>query len=277
MIAWRHLRRDLYALLGGVLVLVALVCAVAAPILAPHDPLKINPAIRLSPPVTPDHLLGTDSLGRDILSRLIWGARVSLSIAIVPVLFSVFLGILLGLLSGYYGGLADTAIMRTADILFAFPPILLAIAIVTALGASPLNAILALTIVFVPSYARLVRASTLSVRSRDYVEAARAMGASDIRILRSHVLTNVLSPIIVFATLQTGQMIIFSAALSFLGLGVQPPTPDWGAMTNDGRGSILVAPWIAAIPGLAIFLVSMGFNMLGDGLRDAFDPTMRVA
>jgi peptide/nickel transport system permease protein len=275
-LVWRGLRRDKFALLGGAIVLFTLVLALAAPLLAPADPLKQNSKVRLAPIGTDDHLLGTDGNGRDMLSRLIYGSRTTLLIATVPVLVAAVFGLLMGLVAGYVGGWVDTVLMRLADILFAFPAILLAIAIVAALGPRLLNAMMALAIVFIPAFARLVRASVLSLRGREYVIAAQASGATGTRIIARHILVNTLPTIIVFATLQTGQMIIFGAALSFLGLGVQPPTPDWGKMADDGRNAMLKAPWVTTLPGIAIFIVSVGFNLLGDGLRDALDPTLKV-
>ena len=275
-LAWRRLRQDRFALAGGLIVLVTLFLALAAPLVSPHDPLAQDSKIRLSPIGTPGHVLGTDGNGRDILSRLIYGSRTALLVATVPVLAAAAIGLLAGLVAGYRGGWIDAVLMRFADILFAFPAILLAIAIVAALGPRLLNAMMALAIVFIPAFARLVRASVLSLRERDFVVAARASGATPNRVLARHILVNALPPIVVFATLQTGQMIIFASALSFLGLGVQPPTPDWGSMANDGRNSMLVAPWVTTLPGIAIFAVSVGFNLLGDGLRDALDPTLRV-
>jgi peptide/nickel transport system permease protein len=212
-----------------------------------------------------------------MLSRLIYGSRTTLLIATVPVLVAAVLGLIMGLVAGYFGGWIDSVLMRIADILFAFPAILLAIAIVAALGPKLLNAMMALAIVFIPAFARLVRASVLSLRNREYVVAAQASGATGGRIIARHILVNSLPTIIVFATLQTGQMIIFGAALSFLGLGVQPPTPDWGKMADDGRNAMLKAPWVTTLPGVAIFIVSVGFNLLGDGLRDALDPTLKVS
>jgi peptide/nickel transport system permease protein len=275
-LAWRRLKQDRFALAGGLIVVLTLVLAVAAPLISPHDPLAQDSSIRLSPIGTPGYPLGTDGNGRDILSRLIYGSRTALLVATVPVLVAAAIGLLAGLIAGYRGGWVDTTIMRVADILFAFPAILLAIAIVAALGPRLVNAMMALAIVFIPAFARLVRASVLSLRQRDFVLAAEASGATTATILGRHILRNALPPIVVFATLQTGQMIIFASALSFLGLGVQPPTPDWGSMANDGRNSMLIAPWVTTLPGIAIFAVSVGFNLLGDGLRDALDPTLRV-
>jgi peptide/nickel transport system permease protein len=273
---WRRLRRDRFALAGGAIILLTILLAVAAPVVAPHDPLQQDSKIRLAAIGTAGHPLGTDGNGRDILSRLIYGSRIALLVATVPVLVAAAVGLALGLVAGYAGGWLDSVLMRFADILFAFPAILLAIAIVAALGPKLINAMMALAIVFIPAFARLVRASVLSLRERDFVLAARASGVGTTRIITAHILVNALSSIVVFATLQTGQMIIFASALSFLGLGVQPPTPDWGAMANYGRNSMLVAPWVTTLPGIAIFIVSIGFNLLGDGLRDALDPTLKV-
>lgn len=273
---WRRFKRDKAALLGGLIILLTVGCAIFAPLIAPADPLQQEAAARLQPIGSPGHLLGTDTNGRDILSRLIFGSRVALQVSLIPVLISGTLGLALGLLAGFYGGWVDTIIMRLADIMFAFPAILLAIAIVSALGPNQLNAILALTVVFIPAFARLVRSQVLSLREQDFVLAARSIGVWNRAIIFRHILINTLPVCIVFATLQTGQMIIFAAALSFLGLGVQPPTPDWGAMANEGRNAMLAAPWVTTIPGIAIFVVTMGFNLLGDGLRDALDPRMKV-
>lgn len=274
-IVWSGLKRDKFALLGLAIIIFTIFLAIAAPVISPHDPLEQNSKIRLSPIGTEGYPLGTDGNGRDILSRLIYGSRTALLISVVPVLVAAVFGLAMGLVAGYYGGRIDTILMRFADILFAFPAILLAIAIVAALGPSMVNAMMALAIVFIPAFARLVRASVLSLKNQEYVTAAKAAGAGSGRIIWRHILVNALPTIIVFATLQTGQMIIFGAALSFLGLGVQPPTPDWGSMANDGRNSMLVAPWVTTLPGLAIFFVSVGFNLLGDGLRDALDPTLK--
>ena len=275
-VLWRRLKRDKAALFGALIILLTVLCAIFAEWLAPADPLAQNAADRLLPVGSPGHLLGTDTNGRDVVSRLLYGSRIALVVALVPVVFSGLIGLVLGLVSGYYGGWIDSLIMRIADVMFAFPAVLLAIAIVAALGPSQLNAIFALTIVSIPAFARLVRSQVLVLREQDFVTAARSMGVPDRQILFRHILINTVPVCIVFATLQTGQMIIFASALSFLGLGVQPPTPDWGAMANDGRNAMLAAPWITTIPGLAIFVVTMGFNVLGDWLRDALDPRMEM-
>src|SRR5579872_671828 len=255
----------------GVLLLVA-VGTVMAPRLSPYDPTRVDPRIRLSPPGTVGHLLGTDQLGRDVLSRAMWGGRISLIVGIVPVVLSALVGSGVGLISGYYGGLLDHAVTRSLDVLFAFPAILLALAIVSALGPSIYNAMLAITIVAVPSFARLVRSSVIGVRERSFVEAARSLGANNQRIILQHVLPNTVSPVIVYATFETGKTIIFAAALSFLGLGVQPPTAEWGAMLSEGRTVLATAWYVATVPGIMIFLVSLSINILGDGLRDVLDP-----
>ncbi len=259
--------------IGGVCV-VGVIAAVSilAPVLSPYDPDAVDAAIRLAPIGSPAHLLGTDDLGRDILSRLLWGGRVSLVVGLAPVAIALLVGVSLGAISGYARGVVDGVIMRCLDVLLAFPAYLLAIAIVSALGAGLSNAILAIALVSTASFARLVRGSVLSVRERDFVQAARLLGAQDSRIIWAHVLPNVLSPVIVFATLEAGRTIIFAAGLSFLGLGAQPPTAEWGAMLSQGRGLLNIAPHVASLPGVAILLVSLGLNLFGDALRDATDP-----
>ena len=272
MRARRRLLRDGGALFGIVLVAVFAVLALLAPMLAPYDPDAVDAANRLAPVGASGHLLGTDDLGRDLLSRLLWGGRVSLVVGLLPVLIASLVGVTLGALAGYIRGGADGFIMRCMDVLLAFPAYLLAIAIVAALGAGLSNAILAIAIVSIASFARLVRGSVLSVREREFIHAARLAGARDVRIVGQHVLPNVLTPVIVFATLEAGRTIIFAAGLSFLGLGAQPPTAEWGSMLAQGRGLLNVAPHVATLPGVAILLVSLGLNLFGDGLRDALDP-----
>jgi peptide/nickel transport system permease protein len=269
---WRRLRRDPLAIAAIVTIAVVVLAAILAPTLAPYEPTRVNPRLRLAPPLTPGYLLGADYLGRDLLSRIMWGGRVSLWVGFAPVALSAIAGIALGLVSGYYGGRVDHVITRVLDVLFAFPAILLALAIVSALGPSIFNAMLAITIVAIPSFARLVRSSVLGVVGQPFVEAARALGVRHRRIIWRHVLPNAVSPVIVYTTLEIGKTIVFAAALSFLGLGVQPPTPEWGAMLSEGR-NVLATGWhVATIPGLLIFLVSLSFNVLGDALRDALDP-----
>lgn len=258
------------------MVIIVILLTIFAPLVAPHDPFDTDSAMRLSGIGTEGHLLGTDQLGRDIFSRLLYAGRVSLPIAFIPVIISSILGTGLGLIAGYLGGRVDNIIMRILDVLLAFPAILLAIALVSALGPSMYNVMFAITVVAIPVFARISRASTLSVRNIGYVEAAQSSGASSSRILMLHILPNIVGPILVYATLQTGAMIIFAAGLSFLGLGVQPPTADWGVMLSAGRDVLATAPHVATIPGLMIFIVTLALNMFGDGLRDALDPHLRV-
>jgi peptide/nickel transport system permease protein len=274
-IAVRSLRRDWFALLGLAVVLAAILSAIFAPYLAPHDPYRVSSAERLLPPGSPGYVLGTDDIGRDILSRLLWGGRISLWVAFFPVLISGSIGLALGLTSGYFGGLTDQVMMRVLDVVLAFPSILLAIGIAAALGPGLRNVIMAIVVVSIPIFSRLVRGLALSIREREYVEAARCLGASNARVVLLHILPNVLPPIIVYATLETGRVVIFAAGLSFLGLGVQPPAADWGTMLAAGRQVLAVAPHVATVPGLLIFVVTMGFNLFGDGLRDALDPRLR--
>jgi len=258
---------------GGLLIVGAIATlSILAPLIAPYDPDAVDATIRLAPIGAAAHILGTDDLGRDIFSRLVWGGRVSLVVGLAPVALALLVGVALGAISGYARGVLDGVIMRCLDVLLAFPAYLLAIAIVSSLGAGLSNAIMAIALVSSASFARLVRGSVLSVREREFVHAARVLGAGDGRIIWTHLLPNVLSPVIVFATLEAGRTIIFAAGLSFLGLGAQPPTAEWGAMLAQGRGLLNVAPHVASLPGVAILLVSLGLNLFGDALRDATDP-----
>lgn len=268
----RRLLQDPVVAAAIALIVVVAAAAALAPRLAPYDPVQVNPRVRLAPIGAPGHALGTDHLGRDILTRLMWAGRVSLAVGIVPVVLSATAGTAVGLIAGYYGGTIDHVITRSLDVLFAFPAILLALAIVSALGPSIYNAMLAITIVAVPSFARLVRSLVLGLRSRSFVEAAASLGASHRRIVVRHILPNTVAPVIVYGTFETGKTIVFAAALSFLGLGVQPPTAEWGAMLSEGRTVLATAWHVATVPGLVIFLVSLSFNIVGDGLRDALDP-----
>lgn len=272
--AWRRLVRNRSAVAGGILVLVLAIVAVAAPLVAPYDPLAPSLDDRLSPP-SGAHWLGTDDLGRDILSRIIFGARVSLQVGILAVALALAAGAFLGIVAGYYGGRLDNLIMRVMDVMLAFPSVLLAIAIVAIMGPSLGNAMIAIGIVSIPVYARIVRSSTLQVKANEYVEAARAVGSSDARVIFRHVLPNCMAPLIVQGTLGVATAILDAAGLSFLGLGAQPPTPEWGAMLSGGRAFLRIAPWVTAFPGIAIVLLVMGFNMFGDGLRDALDPRLK--
>ena len=268
---WKRFLKNRLAAAGGVLLLGFLLLAIAAPLAAPEDPFAQNLYERLQPPSLANPF-GTDDFGRDVLSRVIYGARISLRVGVTAVLIALVLGVPIGLVSGYWGGALDQVLMRAMDLMLAFPSILLAIAIVAILGPGLENAMLAVGVVAVPQYARLVRASALSVRGQDYVQAMRALGAGDFHILFFSVLPNCLTPLIVQSTLGLATAILDAAGLSFLGLGAQPPLPEWGAMLTGGRELVLRAPWILTFPGVAIFLTVLAFNLLGDGLRDALDP-----
>ncbi|MCS7261542.1 MAG: ABC transporter permease [Anaerolineae bacterium] len=273
--ALRRLWRDRAAVVSAAFLLFMIIVSLAAPFIAPMDPNATNLPKRLLPPGSPGHLLGTDELGRDMLSRLIWGGRVSLLVGFIAVLVAMSAGVVVGLLAGYFGGWVDSVIMRLIDILMAFPSLLLAIAVVASLGPGLTNAMLAVSIVGIPYYARIVRGSVLSLRNQEFVQAARVIGASDLRIIVYHILANSLAPLIVAATLDVGWMIMAAAGLSFLGLGAQPPTAEWGVMLSAGRQQIRNAPHISILPGLMIFLVVLALNFLGDGVRDAMDPRLR--
>jgi peptide/nickel transport system permease protein len=261
-------------LLGLALVLAILAAAIAAPVLPLRDPNATAPARRLAPPLSAGYVLGSDQLGRDLLSRLVWGARVSISVALVASAVALVGGSAVGLMAGFYGGGVDTAAMRFIDVLMAFPYVLLAIALVAALGPGLLNAMIAIAVVNCSFYARGVRAATLVVRRAPFLEAARAAGASDPRLLRREVIPNIAAPLLVFASLNVGWMIVETAGLSFIGLGAQPPTADWGTMLADGRQFMTVAPHVAVIPGLGMLALVVGFNLVGDGLRDLLDPAV---
>jgi ABC-type dipeptide/oligopeptide/nickel transport system permease subunit len=249
--------------------------AVAAPWLAPRDPVRNDLANALRPPNSPGFPLGTDNLGRDILSRIIWGSRISLTVGIVVQSVAILLGTVLGVLAGFYGRWADDLISGLTNVMFALPRLLFAMAIVAALGPGLVNLFIALGMVGWPALARLVRAQTLSLCGQDFVEGARAIGATDLRIIARYILPNTLSPIIVLGTVGMAQAILAEASLSFLGLGVQPPTPSWGTMMSRGQLYIWHAPWLMLFPGLAIFITVVGLNLLGDGLRDFLDPRLR--
>jgi peptide/nickel transport system permease protein len=266
--------RNRLAVVGlGILTLLVVV-AVFADFIAPTTVNEVDIPNRLSPPSS-TNLFGTDDLGRDVFSRVVIASRVSLQVGLISVGLAMAVGVPIGLIAGYYGRLTDSILMRMMDVLFSFPAILLAIAILAALGAGITNAMIAIGIVYTPIFARITRGSVLSVKQSVYVTAARSLGASDFRIIRSHILPNVLAPIIVQTSLSLAFAILAEAALSFLGLGVQPPDPAWGRMLADGRGFFQSAWWMAVFPGLAILLTVMSFNFLGDGLRDALDPQQR--
>lgn len=270
----RQFRRSRAAMAGLALTLLFVSLAILAPVLAPHDPTAFSLGQQLRPP-SPAHPLGTDELGRDILSRILIGSQITLLITLGAVLISLVVGTVLGIVAGFLGGWADTLIMRAMDVLLAMPGFLLAIAIIAALGAGTLNVVVAVGIYSVPAFARVARGSTLSVKQTDYVLAARALGQPDGGIMWRHVLPNVTPPLVVQTTLRLATAILTASGLSFLGLGPQPPTPEWGAMLSTGRNYITSSPQLATIPGLAILLVAIGFNLLGDGLRDALDPRLR--
>ncbi|MBW1753728.1 MAG: ABC transporter permease [Deltaproteobacteria bacterium] len=275
-----QLWRNKTAVAGLIIVVCFVLAAFFAPVLSPHDPVEISLYDQIKPPVWADggtrkNILGTDDLGRDILSRIIYGSRVSLIVAVVSVGLAFVFGTFLGSVSGYYKGTLDNVIMRIMDIILAFPYLLLAIVVVAYLGPSLQNAMMAIGITYVPRFARIVRGSVLEECEKDYVMAARAVGARDWRILFIAILPNCLGPLIVQTTLSFASAILDAAALSFLGLGAQPPTPEWGAMIAKSRGLILRASWVMTFPGIAILLAVLGFNLLGDGLRDALDPRLR--
>ena len=272
--ALRRLSRNTGATIGALLLLALVALALLAPVLAHRDPIKINPPDGLKPPGK-EFWFGTDQFGRDVYSRVIWGARLSLRVGVVAVLISVGGGVPLGLAAGYYGGWLDMAIMRLIDLMLAFPGILLALVIVTILGPGLSNVMLAVGIYGIPSYARVVRGSVLVVRGQPFVEAAQAVGCPAARVVARHLLPNVVAPIIVLSSLNVAGAILTSAALSFLGLGAQPPTPEWGALLNAGRDWVRDAWWLTTFPGLAIMLTVLAINMLGDGLRDVLDPQLR--
>ncbi|WP_374713469.1 ABC transporter permease [Symbiobacterium terraclitae] len=277
--AWHRLRQHKLAMAGLAFIILLIIVAILAPVLAPADPNKQDLFARLAKPGTPfDELgegkywLGADQLGRDVLSRVIYGARISLLVGFVAEFIVLAIGVTLGALAGYYGGWVDRVIMRTADVLFAFPDLLFAIAVMFALGRGLLNLFVALSVVGWAGMARLARSQVLALKERDFVEGARAVGARDRRVLLAHILPNALGPIIVAVTLGIPGAIMSEASLSYLGLGVQPPTPTWGAMIYEGRSYLRHAPWMSLAPGAMIMLTVLAFNLLGDGLRDALDP-----
>lgn len=266
-----RLLRDPLVVVGLVVVAGFALAAIAAPQLAPFDPTEVNPVDRLQGPGG-SYLLGTDALGRDLLSRLLYGGRWSLGTAALATVAVMSLGVVAGTLAGFYGGWLDQAIMRVIDVLLAFPNLILALAIVGALGPGIHNVIIGLVAVWWVDYARIMRSIVLSLREAGYVEAALGLGASNLRIIGRHLIPNSVPPVIVLATLEMGTLLLALAGLNFLGLGAQPPTPEWGVMINDGRPHLTSAPHLMIFPGLAITLVVMGFNLIGDGLRDALDP-----
>ncbi len=271
----RGFQRNRLAVVGLFIVLGLVAVAILAPWLAPYDPTEQHLPDKRMPPGS-KYWLGADEFGRDIFSRILFGARVALLVGVLAVVVALAIGLVFGTLAGYRGGYVDELIMRLTDILLAFPYLLLAIAIVTALGANAVNTTLAVGIWGAPSFIRIVRASVLALRDREFIQAARAVGVPTARVILRHLVPNFIAPVIVYATLFMAQAILVEAALSFLGLGVQPPQPSWGLMVATGRNYISIAPHITTMPGLAIVIAVLGFNLLGDGLRDALDPRMRT-
>jgi peptide/nickel transport system permease protein len=269
--AFRRFLKNRIALIGFGLVMVEILVAIFANFLAPYDPLALDMAKVLNPPFTSGHILGTDDLGRDMLSRLVFGARISFGVGLVVVLIAISIGVPLGALAGYFPKL-DPWISFVIEVLLAFPGVILALGIVAALGPGLYSVMIAVGITSVPMYVRVVRGQVLSLKQRDYVISARALGMNELQILFQQVLPNCLGPIIVQATINIGTSILQAASLSFIGVGVQPPQPEWGAMLSQARSYIILAPYIVALPGIAIMSVVLGFNLLGDGLRDALDP-----
>ncbi len=267
--------RNPIGIVGALIVVLTVVVALAAPLLAPFEPDSQKHKRLLGPSWT--NLMGTDELGRDTFSRIIYGARVSLQVGIISVCVALVVGCCLGVLAGYAGGRVDAWLMRVVDIMFAFPGLVLAIVIAGLLGASRTNAMIAIGVVYAPAFARVIRGSVLSVMSEPYVEAGRVAGATHWRLVRHHVVPNIVAPMIVMTTVYLSSAILSEAALSFLGLGTQPPEPSWGGMLNLARTYMEISPWMAIFPGLAIMLVVLGFNFLGDGLRDVLDPRLRVS
>jgi peptide/nickel transport system permease protein len=269
------LKRNRGVAVGIVLVSLLILVAVLSPVISPHNPLATAPDDAYLPPLSPGHVLGTDELGRDLFSRVLWGARVSLPVAFVAVIVGLVGGGLIGIVCGYAGGLTDLLLMRFVDALLAFPALILAIALVAALGPSLLNAMVAIGIVAIPVYARLVRGVVLQLKPMEFVMATRSIGASPFRIVVRHLIPNLLNPVLVQVSLSAGFAILAEATLSFLGLGAQPPTPDWGQMITIGRTFLPNDPWLAIVPGAAISITVYSFNLLGDSLRDALDPRLR--
>jgi peptide/nickel transport system permease protein len=269
--ALERFRRNRLAVIGFALIGVFVLIAIFASIISPFDPIQQNYDQLLQPPSL-THWFGTDNLGRDVLSRVIYGTRVSLTAGVLAVALAALIGVSLGLLAGFLGGVTDNIIMRLIDAMLAFPFLVLAISLAAILGPSLQNAMLAIAVVSIPVFARVTRGQVLSERERDYVQAAKALGANDLRIMVQHVLPNIAGPIIIQCTLSIAGAILAESSLSFLGLGVQPPTPSWGEMLNVARGYLRDAPWTAIAPGVLIFIAVLAFNLLGDGLRDALDP-----
>jgi ABC-type dipeptide/oligopeptide/nickel transport system permease subunit len=263
-------------LAGAIMVAFVVAIALLAPVLSPYSPTQVHPLDRLKGMGSPHFLLGADQQGRDMLSRLMWGARSSLTIAVVPLGIASLAGLALGAVAGFIGGLTETLIMRSMDIVFGLPPLLLAIAVSATLGPGLFNLVLSMTIVLVPPMTRVTYQVVTTLKAQPYIEAARVSGASTFEIIRDQILPNSLAPVIAYATSLAGAMVVFGAGISFIGLGIQPPEADWGRMINDGREVLDLHPHVSTLPGLAIFVLAAGFNLLGDGLRDLLDPRMRI-
>ena len=274
ILMWRSFKRDRVALLGGIMVIILLFIAIFCPLIVPHDPLATAPAKMLSPAGTKGYLLGSDRFGRDQLSRLMYGTRTSMLISFGSVFIAVVAGLVIGLVSGYYGGKLDNIIMRCVDVVFAFPVILLALVVIAIAGPSMANLLFTIGFIYSVRIARVTRGSVLTVKEKDFIEAARSMGTRDVGIMFYFVLPNILAPVIVQATFFLSLAIQIEAALSFLGLGTQPPTPSWGLMLNESRRFMELAPWLAVFPGLAIIFAVLAFNLVGDGLSNALDPRL---
>ena len=271
-LSWLRLKRNPLAMIGLLIVVALVLMAALAPVIAPHDPITQDLSRRLLPPGTPGNWLGTDDFGRDILSRIIFGARITLAIVVMVALTAPVFGLIVGTVSGYFGGWVDEVLMRITDIFLAFPKLILALALVAVLGPGMENAVLAIAVTSWPPYARVARAETLTVRASDYIAAVRLQGAGATRIIWGHIMPMCLPSVIIRVTLDMAGIILTAAGLGFLGLGVQPPLPEWGVMISAGRKFLFEQWWVATMPGLAIFTVSLGFNLLGDGLRDVLDP-----
>jgi len=270
----RRFSKNPIILIGTMIIVLMIFVGTFAPYLAPYKPSKMYSRNRREAPGK-QFWLGTDRLGRDMLSRLIWGTRVSLVIGVLAVSVSLVIGLTIGMISGYYGGLLDEILMRIMDIIFAFPSLLLAIALIAVTGPSMRNIIFVVGLIRIPRFARILRGTVLSIKEKEFIEAARALSKSDIGIMLQHILPNCIAPLTVEASLSIATAIITESALSFLGIGVRPPTPSWGQMIADGRSELFTAPWIVIFPGLTIMITVLGYNLLGDGLRDALDPRLR--
>ena len=271
-LSWLRFRRNPLAMIGLGISVALILMSIFAPLLAPYDPIVQSLPDRLLPPLTPGHWMGTDDFGRDIYSRILYGSRITLDIVLLVILTAPVVGLIIGTVAGYFGGWVDAVLMRITDIFLAFPKLILALALVAVLGPGMVNAVLAIAVTSWPPYARVARAETLTVRNSDYIAATRLQGASSLRLIWGHVMPMCLPSVIIRVTLDMAGVILTAAGLGFLGLGVQPPLPEWGLMISAGRKFLFEQWWVATMPGLAIFVVSLGFNLLGDGLRDVLDP-----